>query len=120
MVAFCQRAAMPGRIALVHPNSRRSCSPSRDGDGLAHGHREHWDHSACPCPIPLRAIGTHPGWQGHGIAAVSRRGGWPMRYLGWLIGLLALAVGAAAAAQTVGGGVAPPCERACLTAHIDR
>ncbi len=38
----------------------------------------------------------------------------------WLIGIAGLAFGAAAAAQSVGGGVTPPCERACLTAHVDR
>lgn len=43
-----------------------------------------------------------------------------MRIHGWLIGLLALALGPASAAQTVGGGVAPPCERACMTGLVDR
>jgi hypothetical protein len=38
----------------------------------------------------------------------------------WLIGALALAIGTASAAQTVGSGVAPPCDRACLTGLLDR
>ena len=43
-----------------------------------------------------------------------------MRPLRWLIGAVALALGAAAPAQTVGGGVAPPCERACMIGLVDR
>jgi hypothetical protein len=43
-----------------------------------------------------------------------------MRCLGWLIGLLALALATAAPAQTVGGGIAPPCDRACMTGLVDR
>jgi hypothetical protein len=43
-----------------------------------------------------------------------------MRHLRWLLGALVLALATASAAQTIGGGVAPPCDRACLTAHIDR
>jgi len=43
-----------------------------------------------------------------------------MRIHGWLIGLLALALGPASAAQTAGGGVAPPCERSCMTSLVDR
>ena len=42
-----------------------------------------------------------------------------MRHFRWLIGSLALALATASAAQTA-GGVAPPCDRACMTAHIDR
>src|SRR5687768_10802408 len=41
-------------------------------------------------PPSAHAVEAHAGWQGRGNAPVSRRGGWPMRYLGWLIGLLAL------------------------------
>ena len=43
-----------------------------------------------------------------------------MRHLRWLIGALALALGTALPAQTVGGGVAPPCDRACMTGLVDR
>jgi hypothetical protein len=43
-----------------------------------------------------------------------------MRYLGWLSGLVALAVGTASPAQTAGSGVAPPCDRACMTGLVDR
>ena len=43
-----------------------------------------------------------------------------MRHLRWLIGVVALALGTAAPAQTVGGGVAPPCDRACMTGLVDR
>lgn len=37
-----------------------------------------------------------------------------------LIGLVALTLATTSPAQTVGGGVAPPCDRACLTGHVDR
>ena len=43
-----------------------------------------------------------------------------MRHLGWLIGFLVLACGTAAPAQSAGGGVAPPCDRACMTGLVDR
>ena len=38
----------------------------------------------------------------------------------WFIGAMAVVLGTMAAAQTVGGGVAPPCDRACMTALVDR
>lgn len=37
----------------------------------------------------------------------------------WLTGLAVLALGTMATAQTVGGGVAPPCDRACMTDLVD-
>jgi hypothetical protein len=41
-----------------------------------------------------------------------------MRY--GLMGIVALMIAAAAPAATVGGGVAPPCDRACMTGLVDR
>ena len=38
----------------------------------------------------------------------------------WLIGLVAWTLATASQAQTVGGGVAPPCDRACMTGLVDR
>ena len=43
-----------------------------------------------------------------------------MRHLRWLIGALALAIGAPSFAQTIGGGVAPPCDRTCMRDLVDR
>lgn len=43
-----------------------------------------------------------------------------MRHRRWFIGFLVLALAPAAPAQTVGGGVAPPCDRACMTGLVDR
>jgi hypothetical protein len=43
-----------------------------------------------------------------------------MRQVRWVIGVVALALGSASPAQTVGGGVAPPCDRACMTGLVDR
>ena len=38
----------------------------------------------------------------------------------WFIGAMAVVLGTMAAAQTGGGGVAPPCDRGCMTRVVDR
>ena len=59
-------------------------------------------------------------WQGDGFAALLRTGSATIRTSRLFIGLIALALGSAAPAQTAGGGVAPPCDRACMTGLVDR
>jgi hypothetical protein len=59
-------------------------------------------------------------WQGDGNAALSRMGSATIRTIRLFIGIVALALGSAAPAQTAGSGVAPPCDRACMTGLVDR
>jgi hypothetical protein len=134
-VAWAKRApnAMAGRSVIeIRPFYEAAdladfVTPEETGDAARRRARKARGRLILSPAGPPERIGKAPDRQrldagrlaSDGFAALSRRGG--RHAAPWLADRPSgLALGTAAPAQSRGGGVAPPCDRACMTGLVDR